>query len=402
MDLPCAKPAEWERHHAGPNVRTAFSAHQDPAVAARELAEAFVRFELGFVLFFCSAEYPLETLGSAMGEAFPGVPLAGCTTAGEITPKGYCRGCIVAIGFGRRDFSVSCALIDDLAGFDLIQAQQLTGRLLEDCRGLAPGEPDGKRFVMTLLDGLSSSEEQVLATLDTALGSIPSFGGSAGDDNRLAHTHVFSGGRFHRDAAVVVMFHTPVPFEVFTAHHLRPQTTKLVVTRADSERRRVLELNAAPAADEYARLVGTSPASLTPEIFARHPLAVRIGGQHYVRSIQGANEDGSLSFYCAVENGIVLTAMQPAPLLEELEGVLAGLRQRLGEPALILGCDCFLRRLELESRGQVAEASRLLGRAGVIGFNTYGEQYHGMHLNQTFTGVAIGSRPSRRAGGHAH
>lgn len=393
MDLLYATPAERGSRHAGPAVRTAFSEQHDPAAAAGELAEAFACFEPGFVLFFCSAEYPLEALGSAMSQTFAHVAMAGCTTAGEITPKGYSRGGIVAIGFGRSGFSVACALIDDLAGFDLIQAQRLTGRLLEDCRRSAPGEAGGQRFVMTLLDGLSSSEEQVLATLDTALGSIPSFGGSAGDDNHLAHTHVFCGGRFHSEAAVVVMFHTRIPFEVFTTHHLRPQAVKLVVTRADCERRRVLELNAAPAAEEYARLVEKPPATLTPEVFARHPLAVRIGEQYYVRSIQRVNQDGSLSFYCAVENGIVLTAMRPAPLLEELEDVLAGLRQRLGEPVLILGCDCFLRRLELESLDQVDEASRLLGRAGVIGFNTYGEQYHGMHLNQTFTGVAIGSLP---------
>jgi len=31
----------------------------------------------------------------------------------------------------------------------------------------------------------------------------------------------------------------------------------------------------------------------------------------------------------------------------------------------------------------------------VIGFNTYGEQFNGMHINQTFTGVAIG-RPVGR------
>ncbi|WP_111414022.1 nitric oxide-sensing protein NosP [Billgrantia lactosivorans] len=391
---PCAVKPEGRGHRAvEPALRTAFSEQHDPESAARELAEALASPELGFVLFFCSAEYALDDLGSAMREAFSGVELAGCTTAGEITPKGYCRGCIVAIGFGRRRFSLSCALIDDLAAFDLIQAQRLIGGLLENCRSLASGDHVGNRFVMTLLDGLSSSEEEVLATLDTALGSIPSFGGSAGDDNRLAHTHVFFDGRFHSDAAVVVMFHTPLPFEVFTAHHLRPQAMKLVVTRADTERRRVLELNAAPAAEEYARLVGMSLEALTPDIFARHPLAVRIGEHHYVRSIQRVNDDGSLSFYCAVENGIVLTAMRPAPLLDELESVLAGLRQRLGEPALILGCDCFLRRLELESLGQVAEASRLVGRAGVIGFNTYGEQYHGMHLNQTFTGVAIGSLP---------
>jgi hypothetical protein len=26
----------------------------------------------------------------------------------------------------------------------------------------------------------------------------------------------------------------------------------------------------------------------------------------------------------------------------------------------------------------------------VIGFSSYGEQYRGMHVNQTFTGIAIG------------
>lgn len=387
--LPSLQPARLE----SPPLRTACSHRRNPADAARELAESLHHAELGFVLFFCSAEYPLDALGEALQSAFAGVPVSGCTTAGEITPAGYCRGCIVAIGFDRRAFAVSHALIADLEGFDLLQAQRLTGELLDACGRAAPELAGGRHFALTLLDGLSSSEEQVLATLDTALGRIPSFGGSAGDDNRLAHTHVYSAGRFRSEAAVVVMVHTRLPFEVFTTHHLRPRREKLVVTAADRERRRVLELNAAPAAEEYARLVGVAVDDLAPGVFARHPLAVRIGERHYVRSIQRANADGSLSFYCAVENGIVLTAMQPTPLLDDLQGVLEGLRARLGEPALIIGCDCFLRRLELEALGQVAAASRLLGRERVVGFNTYGEQHHGMHINQTFTGVAIGSRP---------
>ncbi|PMR73259.1 nitric oxide-sensing protein NosP [Billgrantia endophytica] len=376
-----------------PPVGTAYSSQRDPYAAARELAVALRHPELGFVLFFCSAEYSLTTLGDAMSEAFGGVALCGCTTAGEITPAGYCRGCIVAIGFDCRAFAISHVLITDLEGFDLLQAQRLTSELLETCRQASPALERGGSFALTLLDGLSSSEEQVLATLDTALGSIPSFGGSAGDDNRLAHTHVYSDGRFHSEAAVVVMFRTRLPFDVFTTHHLRAREEKLVVTRADRERRRVLELNAAPAAEEYARLVGLPVAALESDTFARHPLAVRIGDQHYVRSIQSVNADGSLSFYCAVENGIVLTAMQPAPLLDDLQATLQGLRERLGEPVVVIGCDCFLRRLELEALAQVDEASRLLGWSRVVGFNTYGEQLHGMHINQTFTGVAIGSCP---------
>lgn len=113
-----------------------------------------------------------------------------------------------------------------------------------------------------------------------------------------------------------------------------------------------------------------------------------------MRSIQRVNEDGSLNFYCAVENGIVLTAMQPAPLLEDLNRMLEGVTARVGEPSLMIGCDCFLRRMELEAVGHLDQASALLRRSRVVGFNTYGEQHHGMHVNQTFTGVALGTLPA--------
>ncbi|WP_355660462.1 nitric oxide-sensing protein NosP [Halomonas salifodinae] len=379
------------RDTAAPPLRQADTRARAPDAAAAELAAALSHRHLGLVLFFCSAEYPLAALGEALTAAFGEVPVAGCTTAGEITGEGYGRGRVVAIGFDARHFAVSLALVSDLEAFDLVQAQRLCDDLLADCRGRALAPIAEHTFVMTLLDGLSSREEQVLATLDAALGSIPSFGGSAGDDNHLARTHVYCQGRFHSEAAVVVAINTRLPFEVFSTHHLRPRGEKLVVTRADRERRRVLELNAVPAVEAYARLVGLAPERLDADVFARYPLAVRIGEDYFVRSIQRVNGDGSLSFYCAVETGIVLTAMTPAPILADLATTLDSLADRLGPPTLIIGCDCFLRRLEIEALGQEAAASRLLSERRVIGFNTYGEQHHGRHINQTFTGVALGA-----------
>lgn len=99
--------------------------------------------------------------------------------------------------------------------------------------------------------------------------------------------------------------------------------------------------------------------------------------------------DLSLSFYCAVENGIVLTAMTPGPLLPNLHQLFDGLHQRLGPLLLTIGCDCFLRRLELEAHHGLEPVGAFLREQRVIGFNTYGEQFNGMHINQTFTGVAI-------------
>ncbi|MCA0974642.1 FIST C-terminal domain-containing protein [Halomonas denitrificans] len=375
------------RDHEALGLSVACSRDPRPGVAAQELKQGLDHPDLGFVLFFVSAEYPLDELAEAIDARFGELPVAGCTSAGEITPTGYARGSIVAIGFDRRHYGVATTLIEELDDVTLPDAQRRVEALLSSARRRLPGEA----FALTLLDGLSASEEQVLATLDAALGGIPSFGGSAGDDNHLAHTHVFTAGRFHSGAAVVVLITTHHPFEVFSSHHLKARREKLVVTRADAEGRRVLELNALPAVDEYARWVGVPASQLDEGVFARFPLAVKLGDAYYVRSIQRANADGSLSFYCAVETGIVLTAMAAEPILTALEHTLSGLRQRLGSPQLIIGCDCFLRRLEIEALDQVAEASRHLSGASVLGFNTYGEQHHGMHVNQTFTGVAIGS-----------
>lgn len=361
-----------------------------PEAAAQELARQLLRPELCGVVFFCSVEYNLAALGVAMEAHFGGVRLCGCTTAGEITGEGYARSGIVAIGFTHGDFAFDYAVINDLDGFTLLAAQRLTDTLLSRCEVANVAPIKGHTFAMTLLDGLSVSEERVLATLNAALAGIPHFGGSAGDDNRLAGTHVYGDGRYHTAAAVVVMINTRLDFEVFSTHHLRPREEKLVVTAVDCTRRRVLELNAEPAAEVYAQLVGLSVAQLNEDVFARHPLAVKLHDQTYVRSIQQANDDASLSFYCAVENGIVLTAMRATPLLEDLQRWLEVIAARLGEPALVIGCDCFLRRLEIYQDDYGEAAKKLLRRFRVVGFNTYGEHCDGLHLNQTFSGVYLG------------
>jgi len=378
-------------------IRTAMSEARLVETVAQDLARQLIHPHLGFVLFFCSAEYDLPGLGDALQQYFGVVRLVGCTSAGEITAQGYSRSCVSAIGFDHRSFSIACELIDEMERFSLIDAQQLVERLGSACRSNSLAPIKGHSFALTLLDGLSSREEQVLAALSAAFGSIPHFGGSAGDDNHLSDTHVYYDGRFHSGAAIVVLVNTWLDFEVFTTHHILPNGEKLVVTRADSNGRRVFELNAEPAAEEYARLIGVPVAELDHRLFAAHPLAVRINEQYYVRSIQKVNDDLSLTFYCAVENGIVLTAMQPGPLMPNLEALFRRLEQRLGPPLLTIGCDCFLRRLEIEANGVSEQVSAFLRRQQVIGFNTYGEQFNGMHINQTFTGVAIG-RPGGRGG----
>lgn len=367
-------------------IYPAWSDAIEPLAVAQSLADQFANTPVTTVLFFCSAEYPLTELAEALNTYLAQVQLIGCTTAGEINTFGYARGSVSAIGFDSAYVTLSSALIEDLPAFSFADAQ----RLLDELLMKAPALCGNEIFAMTLLDGLSSQEERVLAALDAVLGSIPHFGGSAGDDIHLARTHVFINGRFHTQAAILILFHTKLPFEVFSTHHMAPLQDKLVVTAADSDTRTVYELNAQPAALAYVEAFGVKRADLNPTTFALHPLAVRTGNDYYVRSIQRVNDDDSLTFYCAVGNGMVLTTMTPEPLLPNLATCLHDIETRIGSPLLTLGCDCFLRRTEAEFHDEVAPASDFLRKHRVLGFNTYGEHFDGVHINQTFTGVMLG------------
>ena len=84
--------------------------------------------------------------------------------------------------------------------------------------------------------------------------------------------------------------------------------------------------------------------------------------------------------------------MQRTDLISNIESQYRKLEERLGEPQLIIGFDCFLRRLEAEALNIDEQISNLMVKLGIIGMNTYGEQHQGMHINQTLTGVAIGKR----------
>jgi len=173
-----------------------------------------------------------------------------------------------------------------------------------------------------------------------------------------------------------------------------PTEERLVVTEADPLRRVVKEINGLPAAQEYARLLGVSPEDLSPIHFAASPVVVLIDGANYVRSIQKASPDGSLTFYCAIERGVVLREAKGMNLVTNLEQALARVRAEVGEPELVLACDCILRKLEIAETGLNAAVSDMLRRHNAVGFNTYGEQFCGVHINQTLTGVALGAGPA--------
>ncbi|EKV28639.1 hypothetical protein C882_0851 [Caenispirillum salinarum AK4] len=373
-----------------PRVRRGYSRADQPGQAVRELANDLTQPDAALVIAFASSTYPRRALAAGLTAAFPDTCVVGCTTAGELTPLGYRRGTLTGVSLAAPEFQAVARRIDNLEEFSVADGVELVQDGLTSLSRRMPGMRTDQVFAMLLIDGLSACEERVVSGLYQALGEIPLFGGSAGDDLAFRETGVLYGGAFHSNAAVLLLVATQNPFEVFKTEHFVASDEKMVVTEADPTRRVVTEINAEPAALEYARVHGVQIDELTPMMFAAHPVVVKVGGVPYVRSIQKVNPDGSLTFYCAIDEGIVLTAATGVDITENLRDAFRRVQSRIGPAQLVIGCDCILRNLELAQNDILDDVSCLLADQRVIGFNTYGEQFGAMHVNQTFTGVAIG------------
>jgi len=374
-------------------IRTAQSGAPDARQAVREFHAGVQQPDMASVIFFCSSQYDLDALADEMNRLFPGVEVLGCTTAGEIGPAGYRDFSLSGASFPAGSFTAVAGLFEHLQQFDIARGQAFTNTLLQQLEANAPDSCAKDSFAFLLIDGLSVREEPVVRTFQNVLGRIPLVGGSAGDDLKFVRTWVFHKGAFHTDSAVLILLTTPLPFKIFKTQHFVSNTERLVVTEADPALRVVKEINGLPAAEEYARVIGAHVDDLGSLRFATSPVVVVIDGTDYVRAIQKANADGSLTFFCAIEEGLVLRVAHGNDLIENLKQTFETLRTEIGAPQAVLACDCILRNLEITHDQQKEMVGEIFRRNNTVGFSTYGEQYGGVHVNQTLTGIAFGAQP---------
>ena len=374
------------------SIRTAHSTASEARTAVREFREQVGQEAMALVVFFCSSRYDLAEIADEINRQFAGVTVIGCTTAGEIGPSGYRDFSLSGASFAAGDYFAVAGVLSDLQDFEMAAGQAFAQSLIRQMEAGNPGSNERNTFSLLLVDGLSVREEQVAQTLKGALASIPLVGGSAGDDIEFSRTWVFCDGRFHHDAAVLALLSTDIPFSVFKTQHFVSDAERLVVTEADPEARLVREINGLPAAEEYARVIGTSVEGLGAMRFAVSSMVVVIDGTDYVRSIQKANPDGSLTFFCAIDEGLVFRVAHGVDLVDNLKQSAQELESRIGPIQAVCAFDCILRNLEILQHGQKDRVEQVFRKYDFFGFSTYGEQFGPVHVNQTLTGVAFGYR----------
>ena len=362
--------------------RTASSDHPDARAAVREIRDALQIDECKAVIAFVSSHYDLVEAGDELRQAFP-CPVLACTTAGEIGPHGLGRSTIVAV-------ALAGAIDAELHAIDLADEQRSLEAVIERITTRAHREPLRHSCCLVLHDGLAGREERLNAALQDALTGTRLLGGSAGDDLDFRACHVFVHGAFRRGNAVLLHLLGDTPLMPIKIQHFAAGEDLMVVTSADPATRRIREIDGLPAVEVYSERTGVPVAELGPTAFSRFPFVVEIDGDTYIRSIRAIEDDGSISLLCAIEEGVLFSLGRALDPIAAAKSAFDWVVTTTGRPAVVIGFDCILRGLEAQASESGPELYRLYREHGVIGFHTYGETYGRLHVNQTFTGLAIG------------
>lgn len=365
------------------------------ATAARQ---ALTNADARLLLVFCSGAYDLEALVAGINGESGGVPLIGCSTAGEIATSGPSDASVVVLALGGAGFSVA-------TGSGLI-AGGLREAAAEAAACAARIEDKAHRVLLVLSDGLGGDQMEVVRGAYAVVGAeVPLVGGCAGDDLKMQRTHQLVNDRVLQGAVVCAALGSDAPIGIGVQHGWRKVGEAMVVTSSGANR--VHSLDDRPALDVYLqRLEAPDDACTDAAAFTRfaltHPLGLSRRSGEEVRFVAEANfEDRSLGCIAEVPQGGLAWMMEGdddsvlAATDVACRDALAALGGRA--PLGLVAFDCIARRGVLGAEGIGREVDRIVEHAAgapVAGFYTYGEiartkGMSGFH-NQTLVVLALG------------
>jgi hypothetical protein len=366
---------------------------------ASAAAQALCHPDAKLLLVFSSDSYDLDELLAGINERSGGVPLIGCSTAGEIATSGPRDASVVVTALGGAGFSVETAAAEGVS-------TRLREAGAEAAACLADVEPLEHRVLLMFTDGLAGDQQEIVRGAYSVVGAgVPLVGGCAGDDLKMKTTFQLHNDRVLRDSIVVAGLASDAPIGIGVRHGWQKVGAPMLVT--ESSNNRVYLLDDRPALDVYLeRLEAPAEAASDEAAFTRfaltHPLGLsRRSGEEQVRFVGGANfADRSLSCIAEVPQGGMAWFMEgdESSVLDATDAACGDALAALGgrPPLGVLAFDCIARRGILGDEGIATEVDRVAGHAGgapVAGFYTYGEiaRTHGVSgfHNQTLVVLAV-------------
>lgn len=333
----------------------------------------------------CEREY-IEELRTAILALLPHAILLGATTDGEIIGNDI-RGQSTVLSFSV--FEKTC-LASATIDYDRIPDSFAAGReLAKQLIG------DKTKILLLFADGLHTNGDALLRGVESVNGHIRVAGGLAGDNVSFLETFVFTQERVIGKGVAGVALDSD-DLIVNTAYHSDWTSIGRQMTITKADKNRVYEIEHMPAVEIYQKYLGADIANKLPQVSGFFPLVVNRKGHPVIRTVLGANEDGSLLFAGTIQEGdqVQFAYGNAERVLESSLRISQNLTALPIESIFIYTCSARKRFMpEIEER----ELHYFQHIAPAAGFFTRGEFYHfgdcNELLSQTMTLLLLSEDP---------
>ncbi len=350
----------------------ATSTDTDVIRAAKEVASAAKVSDLKAVFAYCSCDYDVKTLISAIGAEL-GVPVFGNTSfTGIITADGFIGGDKPFVGilaFADPDMTVGVAALEK-DGCSIARGNELA----KACLAAAGKTAAPDYFYMA---ASPAEEEFYVRGITEVIGRVPFFGGSAADNSIAGKWLLYAEGKCFADGCIAAFFYGgPKMCNLFTGAY-RETDNFGVITKVEGNRR-LVTIDGVPAADKYMEWTGLGRDAVTGGNLLvttiTSPLGVkdRLGRLTAIRHPMNGNEDGSFDIGANLAEKTVVIRMEATvdELIDSTGNTLKALIEKTpGKPVAFHLVHCGGRRAGIGDRiGEVAK--QLKEAAGGVPFIT--------------------------------
>lgn len=365
------------------------SSRRDPQAAARELSEQVLEALAGrapdFLLLFATARYDQATLTAAVADAFPGVPLSGCSgegiIAGPVSDESEYAVALLAVQSDSLRFIPF--LVEGYAAEPAAAGRRLAADLAKDLT------PDAVALLL-FPDGLLGNCAELLEELGRVLpATLPVVGGTAGDALTFEGTYQYLGGRAVSGGVAAVLIRGRGGLEIAVSHGCVPIGLEHNVTRVGQGW--MQEIDGRPAWSVFREYLEGNPDELNTEgalhLSVGESLPAGLEGEYedfVIRTPLGLDKESGALFFPGggIPDGraIRLTRRDPARVCESARACARKIANRRPgrAPAIVLQFDCAGRGHQLFGSAVSEQLVKPLQQElGVtvpwIGFHTYGE-----------------------------
>lgn len=351
----------------------------DQNIAQLETSEGAILVQ---VFTHSTDESTILRISQTVKAQLPTAHIIGSSTNGEISRGKLLEGTTV-ISISQFECSGVNAHLIDLTDANETQQGEIFGEYV------AEHYPNAKGLIL-LANAITLDCNDFMIGIQNAAGSIPIFGGGAGDYFAKEHTLVFCDDAMtSRGAAIAVLTGDDLEVVVHSLQGWIPFGPTMEVTKSDGNI--ICEIDHKPAKQLYQHYIGKIEDEIFTDILS-FPLMIERGNKSFARAPVYSETEDSLAFLADVEQGdqVRFGYGDINVIFEEVNQSVSELAQFAPEAIYLFSCGC--RRIYLGD-DIATELLPFEEVAPTTGFFTYGE-YSNLSsetnvLNTAFVVVAL-------------